>query len=483
MDFTPSERETFALQRGDIVLAEGSGSAEHVGRPAMWGDELPLCCFQNTVVRFRPHATLSEFALLVFRHYVAAGVFAGVARGVGIQHLGGSRFAQLPFPLPPLAEQRRISEEAKSRTNELRLAQVSLRSALERTHQQDVEILAAAVLGELVSSDGAARPSGADGLSADWRWTRVDEAGDVQLGKQRSPASHTGPDMRPYLRVANVQEDRLDLTDVKEMNFTDEEASVYALEPGDILLNEGQSPEFVGRPAMYRGELPGACFQKTLLRFRAGPDVDPEFALLVFRHYLHAGEFRRTARWSTNIAHLTRVGFAAMRFPVPPLHEQREIAAEARRRLATSSEQREAISTSLAGLEAMSGEIYAAAVSGSLVAQDPSDESAADLLARLGPPPRDQTRTEDVRHDEVPVTKQERSHATAVAPVPKLAEVLRDSGPQPVPELCKAAGFDLNDVGEIERFYTFLRAELDNSIRAAGNDRENQQLEAIVDAS
>ncbi len=43
--------------------------------------------------------------------------------------------------------------------------------------------------------------------------------------------------MRPYLRVANVYEDRIDLSDVMEMNFTPEEFETYKLKHGDILLN------------------------------------------------------------------------------------------------------------------------------------------------------------------------------------------------------------------------------------------------------
>jgi len=87
--------------------------------------------------------------------------------------------------------------------------------------------------------------------------------GRVQLGRQRAPQHHAGPNMRPYLRVANVFEDRLELGDVMEMNFDPQEYETYRLVPGDILLNEGQSRHLVGRPAIYRDEVPGACFQNT----------------------------------------------------------------------------------------------------------------------------------------------------------------------------------------------------------------------------
>ncbi|MDO8210967.1 hypothetical protein [Conexibacter sp. CPCC 206217] len=476
MDFTPDERAVYALIDGDVLLTEASGSASQVGRPAIWRGDLPLCCFQNTVIRVRPHAADPEYVLLVFRHYMASGLFADAARGIGIQHLGGARLEQLPFPLPPLAEQRRIVAEATRRGDELRAAADSLETALARTHEQDSEVLSAAVAGRIVSADIA--PSG---LPAGWRLTSVRDAGEVRLGRQRSPASHSGPNMRPYLRVANVLEDRIDLSDVKEMNFTPEEAEIYALEPGDILLNEGQSLELVGRPAMYRGELPGVCFQNTLVRFRAIPEVDPEFALIVFLHYLRSGEFRRIARGSTNIAHLSRTRFVEMPFPVAPLDEQRAIANEARRFLDESRVRREMLVRSLDRIAQVEKEVLAAAVSGALVPQNEGDEHAEDLLKRCGPPPLDRRAIDNRAVEEGNMAKQPDSEPRRLGE-PELAAALRRSGPMRIPELCRSAGFDLNDVGEIERFYLALRNELGVSVEAVGEREENQTLGAVPDA-
>jgi type I restriction enzyme, S subunit len=164
-------------------------------------------------------------------------------------------------------------------------------------------------------------------LPTGWTWAKVRDVGQVKLGRQRSPEHHSGKHMRPYLRVANVYDARIDLSDVMEMNFTPEEYETFRLQPGDVLLNEGQSLEWVGRAAIYRGEPKGACFQNTLIRFRAGPRVLPEFALLVFRHYVYSQRFRQIARWTTNIAHLGSDRFAEVEFPVPPLRDQERIVA------------------------------------------------------------------------------------------------------------------------------------------------------------
>jgi type I restriction enzyme S subunit len=166
-----------------------------------------------------------------------------------------------------------------------------------------------------------------------WAWASVEQVGVVQLGRQRAPQHHSGDFMRPYLRVANVFEDRIDVTDVKEMNFNPTEFEQFKLFPNDILLNEGQSLDLVGRPAIYRDEMPGACFTNTLVRFRSCLLLDVKFSLSVFRANLHSGKFQKIAKWTTNIAHLGADRFAKLEFPLPPLAEQTRIVAEVERRL------------------------------------------------------------------------------------------------------------------------------------------------------
>ena len=505
MDFTPEERVTFGLLPGDILLTEGSGSATQVGRAAVWAGEIENCCYQNTLIRFRPHAALPEYALLVFRHFLAEEVFARTARGVGIQHLGATRFAALPFPLPPLSEQARIAHEADRKLAQIREAEARLEHTISNLAEQTREIVAAATTAALV------RPSGEgtldDGSSGNthhsvqsdstalaentrhlrfnpvplnWSWTTVGKAGTAKLGRQRSPAHHLGPNMRPYLRVANVFDDRIDTSDVLKMNFEPSEATEYELASGDVLLNEGQSPNLVGRAAIYRGEVPGSCFQNTLIRFRSGPDVEPEFALLVFRQYLYSGIFRKVARWSTNIAHLGLRRFQALPFPLPPLEEQKLIADEAQRRLDATTSQVSAVQASLAKLPDMERELLAAAVTGQLVSQDPGDESAHVLLQRLGPPPISPRRRRQTTGDSDQVPSKSRPSRLRADPTIDFAAVLRESGGAlPIPELFVRADFDRDSTEDVERFYVALRAQLGRSIRVkeGGGDDENVLVE------
>ncbi len=220
-------------------------------------------------------------------------------------------------------------------------------------------------------------------LPEDWVWSRVEEVGEVRLGRQRAPQHHQGPNMRSYLRVQNVFEDRLDLSDVMTMNFDPEEAITFNLVPGDLLLNEGQSLELVGRPAMYRGELPGVCFTNTLIRFRAYQGVLPEYALLVFRTYLRTGRFQEIASWSTNIAHLGADRFAKMEFPLPALAEQVEIVRKAKSLLEAADRIGAFSAEGMKAFITLDQAILGKAFCGELVAQDPNDEPAEILLARI----------------------------------------------------------------------------------------------------
>ncbi|HBU8850599.1 restriction endonuclease subunit S [Citrobacter sp. Cs237] len=162
-------------------------------------------------------------------------------------------------------------------------------------------------------------------LPKGWEWCRTEDIGDLKLGRQRSPKDHHGPHMTPYLRVANVHDNEIRVDDVKFMNFTPEEKTIFSLQYGDILLNEGQSLELVGRPAIFKNEIAGACFQNTLIRFRVNEFISNEYALAYFRHCLYSGRFQKAATQTTNIAHLSVSRLAPIEFPLPSYSEQLKI--------------------------------------------------------------------------------------------------------------------------------------------------------------
>jgi type I restriction enzyme S subunit len=173
--------------------------------------------------------------------------------------------------------------------------------------------------------------------------------------------------MRKYLRVANVFEDHIDTTDVMEMQFSDEEFDRYRLSIGDVLLNEGQSPHLLGRPAIYRGDPPNVAFTNSLIRFQASAAVLPQWALLVFRHHMHSKRFMRESRITTNIAHLSLSRLSSVEFPIPPLAEQKRIVAAIEEEFSRLDAGVQTLRAALSNLAALRRSTIQLAVTGRLV--------------------------------------------------------------------------------------------------------------------
>jgi hypothetical protein len=135
-----------------------------------------------------------------------------------------------------------------------------------------------------------------------WDTITVQQVGSVTLGRQRSPQLERGLHLKPYLRVANVFDGWIDYSDVLCMNFNPAEQAVFGLVPGDILLNDGQSLELVGRSAICDGPPDTHCFQNTLVRFRCFPDSIPEFCQAVFKYWLDTRRFTALGSSQTKLA-------------------------------------------------------------------------------------------------------------------------------------------------------------------------------------
>lgn len=215
-----------------------------------------------------------------------------------------SDLAWFEFALPPIEEQRQLAAAFQA----LELSRRSLSCLRETT-----ETARRSLLREFFAE------------RTDLPTAPAKEVGLVQLGQQRHPKFVNGDNVRPYLRVANVFDGWIDFDDIERMHFPTNELDKFELQAGDILLNEGQSLELVGRSAIYDGSHPGMCFQKTLLRFRCSERLLPGYAQAYFQLCLYSGVFARIAVQTTSVAHLTAVRFKDLPIPVAPMPAQESL--------------------------------------------------------------------------------------------------------------------------------------------------------------
>ena len=160
MNFLPHELSTYRLEKRDLVLSEASGSAAQVGKPAIWDDQIPNCCFQNTVIRHQPYCRdYAVYLLWLYRFFYVSGKFAQVAGGVGINHLSAFKFAQIALPLCPLTEQQEIVRLLEERFTAIEQQEGEINSALNQAEILRQSILKKAFSGQLVPQDPDDEPA------------------------------------------------------------------------------------------------------------------------------------------------------------------------------------------------------------------------------------------------------------------------------------------------------------------------------------
>jgi type I restriction enzyme S subunit len=114
------------------------------------------------------------------------------------------------------------------------------------------------------------------------------------------------------------------------MPMTDTQFEQFVLRRGDVLLNEGQSLELVGRCAMYQGEYPEPCaIQNQLIRFRSKEGISSVFASYLFRFCQEKGVFAQVALQTTSIAHLGVSRFQRLVLAWPTTEVEQEAIAAA----------------------------------------------------------------------------------------------------------------------------------------------------------
>ena len=379
--------------------------------------------------------------------------------GTTFEAIRGNDLRSHPLPLPPLPEQRRIVAEIEKHFTRLDASIDALKRVQANLKRYRASVLKSACEGKLVPTEAElARSEGRDYEPADrllerilserraqwesqekrrgkykeptppdttdlpdlpegWVWATVGQLSSrIQYGTSaKAKADSSG---HPVLRMGNIQDGNLDLTDLKYLPREHPETQKTLLTPGDLLFNRTNSAELVGKSAVYKTSHPTASFASYLIRVIFLDRLFPDYVCTYINSQHGRAYISQVKSQQVGQANVNGTKLAAMPIPLPPSAEQRRIVAEVERRLSVIQQAEAAVEASMIRAERLRQSILKQAFSGKLVPQDPSDEPASVLLERI----RAERAAAAAKSQRKPRRRRSKSNA---ATRPKLSEAAR----------------------------------------------------------
>ncbi len=227
----------------------------------------------------------------------------------------------LPVRIPPLDEQERIAARLRKVQQAAELQDSIIQSLQDLKKSTMKNLFTYGLRGESV------RPTDFGSIPRSWRIVPLHECCTVQSGVAKGRGIPEGTSIElPYLRVANVQEGYLDLTEMKTIRIRRSEKGRYTLHVGDVVLTEGGDFDKLGRGFVWEGQIADCIHQNHVFAVR----VDQDQLLPAYLAYLTQSPFGRkyflsVAHKTTNLACINITKLKAFPVPIPTIDEQKEI--------------------------------------------------------------------------------------------------------------------------------------------------------------
>lgn len=312
--------------------------------------------------------------------------------GVGRPRLGLKAIRQIPIPLPELDEQRHIVAILEDHLSRLDAADRAIASASRRLGALKERSIIDAITGAGDATRSPAKLAAVgthDGdlpdLPLGWDWARLGEVADVVGGVTKDAKKQGDPSFVdvPYLRVANVQRGYLRLDNVTSIRVAPEKAETLALQPGDVLLNEGGDRDKLARGWVWNGEIGLCIHQNHVFRARIHePRLDPYF-LSWTANTLGGRWAERNGKQSVNLASISLRMIRNMPVIVPPAGAASEIVGRLHDQLTSFDRIEAAADAARARSAALRSSLLAAAFSGRLTSGIDCDDDLGGVAACL----------------------------------------------------------------------------------------------------
>jgi len=304
------------------------------------------------ILVFSPAKGLSQRYLLRFLNSPAVVEHAHHhSMGLQMPRIGFDVLGEIDIPFPPISTQEKLADTVEKLNRQVTSARERLTAIQSLANKFRQSVLAAACSGtltegwreshggletgeQLVTTMTAATPSKVlrstpeepnIDLPSSWTWAAIGNIALIRGGIQKQPHRAPKSNAYPYLRVANVLRDRLDLTELAMFELALGELEAYRLKYGDLLIVEGNgSYNQIGRASIWRNEVPDCVHQNHIIRVRFNGLV-PEFVNYYWNSPMGIEQVTSTAVTTSGLYSLSTGKIASLMIPIPPKVEQEEI--------------------------------------------------------------------------------------------------------------------------------------------------------------
>ncbi|KAB4835532.1 restriction endonuclease subunit S [Lawsonibacter faecis] len=299
-----------------------------------------------------------------------------------VSGVGGSLMRAQPkwvnrymLPIPPGQEQERIVDRIESLFAKLDEAKEKAQAAVDGFETRKSAILQKAFTSMLTKSWREKH------TATTWVKVRLETIAALQTGLMKGKHYDTATVQRPYLRVANVQDGFLDLGEIKMIEVEETKVNRYMLQTNDVLFTEGGDFDKLGRGTVWKGEIKNCLHQNHIFAVRPQKDrLDPYFLSYQAGSRYGKQYFLSCSKQTTNLASINSKQLNSFPVLLPCISEQQEIVRILDDLLAKEQKAKEAAAAVLERIDLIKKSILARAFRGELGTNDPSEESAVELL-------------------------------------------------------------------------------------------------------
>jgi type I restriction enzyme S subunit len=396
------------LEKGDLLIVEGNGSKDQIGRLAIWDGSVEPCVHQNHLIRVRlSERVLPKFAVYWFCSQEGRSRIEHVASSSsGLYTLSVSKIGSLELPLPPLPEQHRIVARIEEIFTGLDAGVAALRHAKTQLQRYRHSVLAAAVTGQLTQAwreqhpdtesaedllkwilkqrrdqwNGRRKynepiaPAVADlpEIPASWTWSSP-----AQLSAPEDYSLAIGP-FGSNLKVSDYTDEGVPLVFVRHIRANDynlaqkfvspekaAELKAHSIDPGDLLITKMGEPP--GDAALYPENLPHAIISADCIKLRLNSLISSKsFFVNAINSQLVAKQIAPITRGVAQ-KKISLDRFRDIALPLPPLAEQDQIVAEVESRTLAIDRLEAELDRQITGSNRLRQSTLAAAFAGNLL--------------------------------------------------------------------------------------------------------------------